>query len=823
MVYIALAFVCGVFCLQQQPTLPELYWALLPVAGFAAYCSLRRSRLLGVFQIRLALLILSSFMLGFFWAALLAGIRMSDALPSELQNKAITLTGVVASSVERLERGERFRFDVEQVHAGDVTLSPENIQVPRHISLSYYYADSRGYIASAKSPQSINVLNPTVLNPTVLNPTKFKVGERWQLVVKLKRPHGTQNPHGYDFEAWALAENIRATGTIKTKAQHQKLQTFVWRPRYAVEYLRDRVKQRIENVLQDRPYKGVIQALVMGDDGAIAADDWQLFLRTGTTHLMSISGLHITMLSGLAFALTAWLWRRYPKLVMRLPARKAATLAGVVIAFVYVLLAGFAVPAQRTLYMLLVFALALWTGRQVPIFQVLALALLTVVVLDPWAVISAGFWLSFTAVAVLAYAFAGRVGQVHWLKAALYSQWAVTLGMLPLLLFMFHQASVISPVANAFAIPLISFLVTPLALIGSFLPLDFLLALAYRALDICMQMLKALNDVPSVVWQQHAPPGWTLLPAALGMIWLLLPRGFPLRSLGFVGLLPMFLMLPDPIAEGEMKVAILDVGQGLSVVIHTAHHHLVYDAGPKSSAQSDAAKRVILPYLMGEGINKLDMVMLSHDDIDHAGGMSTLLKNIPIGRVSSSLDPEKTAAFPQVVHQNCAAGQHWVWDKVHFDVLHPQENAALSDNNRSCVLRVRSQTGSLLLTGDIEKLAEQQILAWTGAHHGQSGLKTDVLVAPHHGSKTSSSYPFVSATAPSLVVFANGYLNRFRHPNVKVLSRYQAIGSEMLRSDYDGAILLQFMSGQPKTSIEKPGYRMTRWRTHARRYWHDLY
>lgn len=814
MIHVALAFVFGAFCLQQQPVLPELYWALLPAVSWTAYFAMRHSRFSGVFQLQLALKILSSFMLGFFWAALLASIRISDELPSELQNKPVTLIGVVASSVEHLEYGERFRFDVEQVASENLAESAENVRVPRHISLSYYPAERPEYNATAVLTKFASIQKAT----------KFKVGERWQLVAKLKRPHGTQNPHGYDFEAWALAENIRATGTIKTKAAHQKLQTFVWRPQYVVEYLRDRVKQRIAHVLQNRAYSGVVQALVMGDDAAIAADDWQLFLRTGTTHLMSISGLHITMLSGLAFALTALWWRRSPKLVMRLPARKAATLAGVVIAFIYVLLAGFAVPAQRTLYMLLVFALALWSGRQVPISQVLALALLTVVVLDPWALISAGFWLSFTAVAVLAYAFAGRAGKTHWLRIALYSQWAVTLGMLPLLLFMFHQASIVSPVANAFAIPLISFLVTPLALMGSFLPIDSLLELAYFALEICMQILTWLNHAPTAVWQQHAPSPWTLLPAGLGMIWLLLPNGFPLRSLGFVGLLPMFFLLPHHVAEGDMKVAILDVGQGLSVVIQTAHHHLLYDAGPKTSTQSDAAKRVILPYLLGEGINKLDMLMISHDDVDHAGGMSTLLANIPVKHISSSLAFLKTEAYPELVHQNCAAGQHWVWDGVHFDVLHPQQDVAkITDNNRSCVLRVRSNAGSLLLTGDIEKPAEQQILARASMSSGEVDLKTNVLVAPHHGSKTSSSDAFVAATAPDFVVFANGYLNRFRHPNARVLSRYEAIGSKVLRSDYDGAILLEFMSGQAKSTTKKSGYSMTRWRQDYQRYWHDKY
>lgn len=806
MISIALAFVFGAFCLQQLPVLPSPYWAILLFGILIIYFILRRFSFSGGAVLKSALKLLFAGLLGFFWAAVLAGIRVSDALPHHLQNKAITLVGVVASSVEHLERGERFDFDVEQVQT-------ENAVVPRHISLSYYPLVPSTFGVSPPPPKF----------------TKFKVGERWRIVAKLKRPHGTQNPHGYDFEAWALAENIRATGTIKAKARHEKLQSFVWHPKYMVESLRDKVKQRISNVLQQDAYSGILQALVMGDDAGITADDWQLLLRTGTTHLMSISGLHITMLSGLAFAVTAILWRRHPKWVMWLPTRKAATFVGVMVAFAYVLLAGFAVPAQRTLYMLLVFGLALWSGRQVPIAQVLALALLTVVILDPWAVVSAGFWLSFSAVALLAYAFSGRIAESGWFKAAVYSQWAVTLGMLPLLLFMFHQASIISPIANAFAIPLISFVVTPLALMGSFLPVDALLQLAHAALEVCMRILDWLNQAPNAVWQQHAPPVWTLLPAVFGMLWVLLPSGFPLRCLGFIGLLPMLMLLPAGVAKGEMKVAILDVGQGLSVVVQTAQHAMLYDAGPKSSSQTDAAKRVILPFLYGEGINKLDLLMLSHDDVDHTGGSETLLTHFSVSAISSSFEFEPSRFNTKSARGRCEAGQNWVWDDVRFEVLHPANlPPETADNNRSCVLRVSTKTGSVLLAGDIEKQAEQQILENTRADSAliskkPASIKADVLAAPHHGSKTSSSVEFVAAVAPKLTIFTNGYLNRFRHPHPSVVYRYQAIGSQILRSDYDGAVLLKFTSGENNKLSALRSYQLTRWRHHYRRYWHDVY
>lgn len=421
---------------------------------------------------------------------------MGDELPHEWEQKTIVIVGVVASVPEATEHGVRFRFDVERV------LTKQAI-VPKHSSLSIYGASKYGSKLK-KIDFKTNGTESDVVEPESQR-NQFNVGERWQLSIHLKRPHGIANPHGFDFESWALSENIRAMGSIKIKAGIKKLGNFVWQPKYMIEHLRESVKQRIGKVLENKPYLGVIQALVMGDDSQIAVDDWQVFLHTGVSHLVSISGLHITMIADLAFGLVSFCWRRLPKLVMRLPARKAATIAGVITALLYTLIAGFAVPSQRTFYMLLVFAVALWSGRQLVISQVFAVALFIVVLLDPWAVNAPGFWLSFCAVEMLAYALGAGVGQIHWFKAALKTQWAVTVGMLPLLLVMFGQTSIISTIANAFAIPLISFVVTPLAVLGSFLPFDTPLNFSYQALDICMVALKWLNQLPMAIWQQHAP------------------------------------------------------------------------------------------------------------------------------------------------------------------------------------------------------------------------------------------------------------------------------------------------------------------------------
>jgi competence protein ComEC len=812
MILAALSFVFAAWLVQQMAELPGIYWLLSASCTamlilllqyqprFARYACRQR-------MIRAALLSLSTFLFGLCWASGLALWRMSDALPHVWEQKTISVIGVVASLPQPTERGVRFRFDVEKILTHDAV-------VPRHISLNQYFFNNNDTSAAA----NYSSRHAPPLSLTVPQHSNFKAGQRWQLEVRLKRPHGTQNPHGFDFESWALSENIRASGSIKNSGSNRLLQQFVWRPSYIIEHLRENVRQRIARVLADKPYTGIIQALVMGDDSQIRQDDWQVFLRTGTTHLMSISGLHITMLAGLAYACAAFIWRRCPQLVLRLPARKAATAAAVLAALLYALIAGFSVPSQRTFYMLLVFALAMWSGRQLVISQVLALALCVVVVLDPWAVTAPGFWLSFGAVAILAYALGARVRPAHWLQAALQTQWAVTIGMLPLLLLLFNQTSIISPLANAVAIPLISFVVTPLALLGSFLPFDSALHLSYQALNLGMLALNWCNQLPMAVWQQQAMPVWTFFPAMLGVLWLLLPRGFPLRWLGLFGFMPMLFSSPPRPSLGEMQVTVLDVGQGLSVVVQTATHTLLYDAGPQYNTQSDAGSRIVLPFLRGSGVSKLDGFIVSHDDLDHSGGLASVLAQMPVSWLASSYKvnlkiPEKSLKI------QCMAGQRWVWDQVQFEVLYPNldsySDARLKDNDRSCVVKITSHAGTMLLTGDIEKKAERNLLA-VAAASAAGKLQSDVITVPHHGSKTSSSLAFIAAVAPQVSITTNGYLNRFGHPKPQVMQRYHDAGSLRYRSDYNGAVQIRFMyqQNQPRIVVDN-------WRSQYKRYWHE--
>ena len=382
--------------------------------------------------------------------------------------------------------------------------------------------------------------------------------------------------------------------------------------------------------------------------------------------------------------------------------------------------------------------------------------------------------------------------------------------MTPLLLALFAQVSIVSPLANAFAIPIISLVVTPLALLGAVVPIDAILLASHTVMAWCMVLLQACANFPAAVWQQHAPPDWSVVVAMLGIVWMLLPRGFPMRMAGSLALVPMFLLLPDVPLAGTMQVAILDVGQGLSVVVRTARHTLLVDTGPKFSQDADSGNRIILPYLRGSGISHLDGLVLSHDDSDHTGGAGSVLQGIPVGWVASSLAVGHPLLRQVTRVVPCFAGQFWVWDGVRFDMLHPvmdsYAEAGIKDNNRGCVLKVSTNYGRLLLPADIERIAELQML-----ERSADALAAEVLVAPHQGSKTSSSPAFVAAVAPQVTVFPVGYRNHFGHPKPEVVRRYADAGSRLLRSDEDGAVLLAF--GPQGIGVQS-------WREVRRRYWH---
>ena len=454
-------------------------------------------------------------------------------------------------------------------------------------------------------------------------------------------------------------------------------------------------------------------------------------------------------------------------------------------------------------------AIALWLNRNFSLGQILSIALLGVLIPDPWAVLSPGFWLSFGAVALILYVTAYRLKPSHWLVEYGKVQWAMTIGLIPMLLALFQQISLVSPVANAFAIPLVSLVVVPLTLLGAILPLDALLWLAHSVMGWTMVLLEWLNNLPQAVWTQHAPQPWSIVAGMLGVLWILLPRGFPARWLGILLLLPMFFNTPQPPAQDTLRLIIFDVGQGLAVAAQTRHHALLYDTGPDFGNGADSGNRILVPSLRAMGISRLDGLMLTHNDTDHTGGAASVMRAMPIGWLSSSLPDEHPLLQLASDKRHCMDGQSWQWDGVQFEILHPDAAsyalAKISDNNRGCVLRISIGDRHILLTADIEKDSEQQLLK---EHFDK--LPTALLVVPHHGSKTSSTERFVAAVHPGYAVFTVGYRNRFGHPNQDVVERYADSGSTLLRSDQDGAILVR---------MDTHGLEIERYRNTHQRYW----
>jgi competence protein ComEC len=561
-----------------------------------------------------------------------------------------------------------------------------------------------------------------------------------------------------------------------------------------------------------------------------------VFNRTGIGHLISISGLHITMVAGL-FALAAFkLWRHSfftrAQLPLLMPAQKVAAMVGAVVALLYVLLAGFGVPAQRTLYMLMVIAVALWLNRITSVSHVLCTALGVVVVIDPWAVLWPGFWLSFGAVAIILYATVGRTTArpgrpaaspgvsatpsrreqlALALRVGAHTQYVVTFGLVPLTMLLFAQVSVVSPLANAVAIPLISLVVTPLALVGSMLPALLatpVLGLAHLLVEMLAACLQWFSGMRYAVWSAPTPPLWLFCWAMFGTLWLLAPRGWPVRWLGLATWIPLLAAEPSHPAPGRMTITAFDVGQGMSLLIETSNHRLLYDAGPSYSVESNAGNRVIVPYLRARGIASLDGMIVSHSDADHSGGALSVLDGVRVDWVLSSLWPHHAIALAARQHVHCAAGQSWMWDQVRFEMLHPTPasyaDTTLKPNARGCTLKITANGKSMLLPGDIEATQEAALV-----ERDAQRLRADVLLAPHHGSGTSSTAAFLQAVNPRAAIFQVGYRNRYRHPKQEVYDRYGAMDIERLRTDESGALTLDFGD-----TVQISAYRQT----HAR-YW----
>jgi competence protein ComEC len=770
----ALSLVLGMWLAQRQALLPapQLLYGLAALALLAGAVAVRAPRGGRGHVVRVAAVALAVAIAGFVWAGVWGGIRMAQRLDAGLEGQDVDVVGVVAGLPGRVDRGIRFDFDVEQAPPG----------VPPRLALSWY--DVRGAAASGLQPDPRAGL---------------RGGSRWQLRVRLKRPHGNMNPHGFDYEAWLFERGIGATGSVRAGAAdavaNRLIEEHARCASCFVQSLRHAVRERFERAFahgdaQRYPYAGVLAALAIGDQRAIAPAQWDMFARAGITHLVSISGLHVTMVAALFGACVAALWRRVPALALRCPAQRAAILAGLLGATAYCALAGFGIPAQRTLIMLCVAGGALLAGRFPSPSDALALAVCVVLPLHPMAVVNPGFWLSFGAVGVLFYAASGEFGAAHRVARWLRAQAAITLGLAPLMMALFQQMSLVSPLVNLVAIPLVSAVITPLVLLAVVLPVDALLWLAHALTAWLMLPIEWATAPDWVLWHGAAPPVWAVLCGVLGAATLLAPAGWPARALALPLMLPLLVAAPARPAPGDMRVVVLDVGQGLAVHVQTARHDLLFDAGPRYGEQADAGERLVLPYLRASGVARLDTFIVSHADSDHAGGAPSVLAGLPVRELLSSVPADDALRLLRPDTRDCVAGTGWTRDGVRFDMLHPPAGAdrrgARSSNALSCVLRVSGRHGTVLITGDL--LADgERALVERGAT-----LDADVLVSPHHGSRTSSSAAFIDAVDAREVVHAVGYRNRFNHPNPVVQARYGASGAIQLRSDRDGAVTYDF-------------------------------
>lgn len=716
-----LALAAGLACLPFLPALPPawLLVALLP---------------LGLMLLPWRTYPLALFLFGLVWACFSAQRALDDRLALELDGRTLWLEGYITGLPERGD--DVVRFQLERASA-------RRYNLPQRLRLSWYEGPS------------------------------VQAGEQWRLAVKLKRPRGLVNPQGFDYEAWLLAQRIGATGTVKQGERLAEAGGFAaWR---------DALRQRLLRV-DAYGREGALAALVLGDDSGLSRDDWRVLQDTGTVHLLVISGQHVALLAALLYGLVAGLARLgwWPRRLPWLPWACALAVSG---ALLYGLLAGFEVPVRRACVMVALVLLWRLRFRHLGVWLPLLVAWILVLLVEPLATLQPGFWLSFGAVALLFLAFAGRLGAWPWWQAWWRAQWILALGLVPLFFALALPLSLSGPLCNLLAVPWVSLLVVPLALLGTLLlPLpavgEALLVLAGGLLALLFQVLAWLAEwLPA--WLPSAVPLWAWLLGAFGAVLCLLPGGLMVRLPGLVMLAALFLAPRQPVAQGQAEVWQFDVGQGLAVLVRTQRHALLYDAGPRFG-DFDLGERVVLPSLRQLDVSRLDVLLLSHADSDHAGGAEAIARGLPVGAVLSG----EAAELPGVLKaQPCVDGASWLWDGVRFTTW--RWAGAREGNAASCVLKVEAEDESLLLTGDIDGAAEQALL------RAGRDVRADWLQVPHHGSRSSSSAPFLDAVAAHSALLSRGWHNPFGHPHELVLARYRTRGIMLYDSAEQGAVRLQ--------------------------------
>ena len=804
----ALVALFGIRILRKKASDKVWTWTALAVFGFAAA-------------------------LGFGMTGWRASAFQSTSLNPALEGRDIEVTGTVAAMPQSGEDGVRFRLEVESAR-----LDGQAVKLPPQILLGWY----AGFGARNPKTAAAQDTDPFELSLALQRqPQTLRAGERWQMTVRLKAPHGNSNPHGFDYELWLWEQGIGATGYVRAGPRDMppaKLSSRWASPRQGVERARQSVREAIFQRIDNRQLAGVVAALVTGDQNAIERADWDVFRATGVAHLMSISGLHITMFAWVASLLIGRLWRRTvgltPRWCLALPASRAGALGGLLLAALYALFSGWGVPAQRTIWMLATVIVLRQSGRQWPWQQTWLLAMAVVVALDPWALMQAGFWLSFVAVGVLFATDSGagdarntgvseRIDSEDWAKSGVWrhrwrkllaslasaarEQWVVTLALTPLSLLLFNQVSLVGLLANAVAIPWVTLLVTPLAMLGVLWAPSW--DGAAMSVDLLVVFLQWLAGWPQASISVAAAPLWCAVAGVMGGGLLAMRLPWHWRALGIPLLLPVLLWQPAQVVPGQFELLAADIGQGNAVLVRTASHTLLYDTGPRFSRESDAGHRVLVPLLRALG-ERVDMLVLSHRDIDHVGGAPAVLAMQPQATLLSSIEENHELQALRKATR-CVAGQRWEWDSVRFEVLHPASadyEAANKSNAMSCVLRISNGRQTALLAGDLESPQELRLVG--GADRAL--LKADFLLVPHHGSKTSSSAEFLDAVKPQLALAQAGYRNRFGHPVESVVARYEERGIPLVRSPQCGAASWQSL---------KPAAIACQ-RQEEKRYWHHV-
>ncbi len=804
---VALGWIAGTALQLQQPELwaAEVYWICGASALGFSYVTFR-SRPLASAGLKVVV--------GFVLAAVLAfaqtGARAShyaqSALNPQLEGRTLYVVGVVGNLPQRTEDSARFRFEVESARDTDGA----GVQLPQQLLLGWYGQREHGMSGHSGSADTVQA-----------PPLDLRPGDRWQLAVRVKAPHGHINPHGFDYELWLWEQGLQATGYVRNGPKDASPQWLGSSWLHPVERLRQRVRSAIDARVADRAMAGIVAALLVGDQAAIERSDWDVFRATGVAHLMAISGLHITGLAWLAAWGVGWLWRRSDVWSPRtpwslwLPAPMAASACAALVAVAYAVFTGWGVPAQRTVWMLTVITALRWHGWRWPLLHVWLTVCAVVLALDPWALMQAGFWLSFVAVGVLFASGSHAPVPAAHLPASVWAsaqrlwreQWLMSVCLAPLTLLLFHQVSVVGLFANLLAVPWVTLVVTPLCVLGLVLPLAW--GVAADALHGLVWLLQLCAGLSWAQWSAPAAPLWAGAAGLVGMgLWAMrLPMW--LRCFGIALVLPVLSWQTPRPAFGTFELIAADMGQGHAVLVRTATHSLLYDTGPRYSAETDAGQRVLVPLLRAWG-ERLDRIVISHQDSDHSGGALAVMAMQPQADVLTSIAAEHPLQQFGAM-QRCERGQSWVWDGVRFEVLHPSAidyERKLKPNALSCVLRVTALPGaglhapvsalhstdgpgiSALLAGDIEAAQEHELL------QSGSALQADWLLVPHHGSATSSTQAFLEAVQPHIAVVQAGYRNRFGHPRADVLQRYSDLGVQVVQTPRCGASV--WRSEQPK-------------------------